>query len=39
MQMLTVREILEGARFAMPSPAGRSEAPYDADLFSHKRAD
>ncbi|MCY4145880.1 MAG: DNA methyltransferase [Chloroflexi bacterium] len=37
MQMLTVREILAGARFAMPSPAGRSDAPYDADLFSHKQ--
>lgn len=39
MQMLTVREILAGARFAMPSPAGRSDAPYDTDLFSHKQAD
>lgn len=35
MQMLTVREILEGARFAMPSPTGRSDSGYDSDLFSH----
>ncbi len=35
MQMLSVREILAGARFAMPSPAGRSDSGYDSDLFSH----
>lgn len=36
MQMLTVREILDGARFAMPSPAGRSDSGYESDLFSHQ---
>ncbi|MDE2776520.1 MAG: site-specific DNA-methyltransferase [Chloroflexota bacterium] len=36
MQMLTVREILDGARFAMPSPTGRSDSGYDSDLFSHQ---
>ena len=37
MQMLTVREILDGARFAMPSPAGRSDSRYDTDLFSQRQ--
>ncbi len=35
MQMLSVGQILAGARFAMPSPAGRSDSGYDSDLFSH----
>lgn len=35
MQMLTVQEILDGRRFDMPRPAGRSETRYDSDLFSH----
>ena len=34
MQMLTVSEILEGARFNMPSPAGRSDTGYDSDLWN-----
>ena len=35
-QLLTVREILDGKRFSLPSPAGRSGTRYDSDLFSHE---
>ena len=34
MQMLTVSEIIEGARFNMPSPAGRTASGYDSDLWN-----
>ncbi len=34
MQMLTVAEILQGAKFDMPSPAGRSGTGYERDLFN-----
>ena len=34
-QMLTVDEILTGAKFNMPSPAGRTDSGYESDLFSH----
>ncbi len=34
MQMLTVAEILAGAKFDMPSPAGRSGTGYERDLFT-----
>ncbi len=34
MQMLTVAEILAGAKFDMPSPAGRSGTGYERDLFN-----
>ena len=37
MQMLTVREILEGARFAMPGPAGRGDSGYHSDLWNAPR--
>lgn len=33
-QLLNVRDILEGKRFDLPRPAGRTGEPYDADLFS-----
>lgn len=38
-QMLTVDEIFAGRRFNMPRPAGRTESPYDSDLFSHGGAE
>jgi len=34
-QMLTVQQILDGSKFDLPRPAGRTELPYDNDLFSH----
>ncbi len=34
MQMLTVDEILNGAKFNMPSPAGRTGTGYERDLFN-----
>ncbi len=34
MQMLTVDEILDGVKFNMPSPAGRSGTGYERDLFN-----
>ena len=34
MQMLTVEEILAGAKFDMPSPAGRTGTGYERDLFN-----
>ena len=34
MQMLTVDEILRGAKFDMPSPAGRTGTGYERDLFN-----
>ncbi|MCY4464981.1 MAG: site-specific DNA-methyltransferase [Chloroflexi bacterium] len=33
-QLLTVAQILDGARFAMPSPAGRTASGYDSDLWN-----
>ncbi len=33
-QMLTVDEILDGVKFNMPSPAGRSGTGYERDLFN-----
>ncbi len=35
LQMLTVREILEGKRFDMPQPVGRTKSGYDSDLINH----
>ena len=35
LQLLTVAEMLAGARFDMPRPVGRSESGYESDLFSH----
>ncbi len=37
MQMLTVGDILAGAKFDMPSPVGRTETRYDSDLFSRRQ--
>ena len=34
-QLLTVADMLDGKRFDMPRPVGRSESGYDSDLFSH----
>lgn len=33
-QLLTVAQILDGARFAMPSPAGRTDSGYASDLLN-----
>ncbi|MYI40951.1 MAG: hypothetical protein F4063_03135, partial [Chloroflexi bacterium] len=37
-QLLTVDEILNGKRFSMPRPAGRTKTPYESDLFSQSQA-
>ena len=34
-QMLTVQEMLDGIKFDLPRPAGRTGLRYDKDLFSH----
>ena len=34
LQMLSVQEMLDGRRFHMPRPVGRSESGYDSDLFT-----
>ncbi len=34
LQMLTVDEILPGAKFKMPNPAGRTETGYESDLWN-----
>ena len=33
-QLLTVEEMLDGKGFDMPRPMGRTQTPYDSDLFS-----
>ena len=35
MQLLTVGEMLDGRRFDMPRPVGRTDSGYESDLFSH----
>lgn len=37
MQMLTVKDILDGRRFDMPRPEGRGSS-YNSDLFSHQQS-